>query len=121
MAENGLGKMIIPKYKAYFATECYDNIKADNPQKIFFCLSNKSHLGIVCQIDELKFNICNYTWHFNEDVGGTGIHQIEDIYHFISNLKQDHLLSNCEVLVFSNDSFSKIFEFDVPPSSVQFL
>lgn len=119
--KNGLGNMIIPKYKSYFATECYDNIKEDNPQQIFFCISDESHMGIVCQIDDLRFNICNYTWHFNKDVGGTGMHQIEEIYHFICSLDRDDLLSKCEVLFFPTESFYNIFECNLPPSSVCFL
>lgn len=119
--KNGLGEMITPKYKSFFAMDCYENINKDTPQTIFFCLSDQSRLGIVCQINRLRFHICDYTWHFNSTVGSTGKSQIESIYWFIKNLSQDHLLSNCEVLFFPNEFFDKIFECKVPPSAVSSL
>lgn len=115
------GEIITPAYNSFEAMGSYDLIKEDNPKSIVFCLSEKSHLGMVCQIDELKYNLCGKIWHFNDNVGSTGKSQIVSIYNFIHRLDEDGMLDKSEVLFFSNDNFDRIFYYTIFPSSVHCL
>lgn len=119
--KNGSGTMFIPKYESDYAMDCYSVVKKDNPKKIFFCLSDESHLGIICQIDEIKYCYCNHTWHFNRVVGGGGKRRIVSIHHFIKQLNEDKMLNKCEVLFIPQKYFEDIFGGSIPPSALHLV
>jgi len=115
--KNGSGNPFRSEQCAYRAIDYYSTIEGTNPESIIFCLSSKFDLGIVLKLNKFKYIYCDTTWHFNENVGGTGKSHIFSVYQLIKRLKDKDKLYICDVLHFGNETFDKIFYGLIPAAS----
>lgn len=115
--KNGKNKPFQVELKSHCAMGCIDEVIALKPEKIIFCLSEKSHMGIALKCSEFRYMYCNNTWHFNKNVGAGGMGRILSIYRFIKRLEAEKMLNKCDVRYLSDELFEKVFCGEAPASS----
>jgi hypothetical protein len=85
----------------------YEDFEKLQPECLWFVRS-KSKIGetlLVFQFSDWRYKVSPMVWHVSDHIGGTGLHQLIDLYKLISTLQAANHFMRCKACTLSEKNF----------------